>query len=425
MTNNKPKKSQYDYLNEFMTDEEIGFDQANEKKGESDFGALLSESLKSNEKKLRVGDKIRGKILNLGSEEVFVTTGTRHDGVMSRRELLDAEGNCAYQVGDYTEVYVTMVKGSEIRLSKFPTDRNMAEDLKSAYESNLPIQGRIVEVCKGGVRVNIKGKMAFCPISQIDSKHVENAEEYVGKSLEFKITEISEGGKNIVVSRRKLLDAEREVGTASFLAETKDGDAATGRVTRLENFGAFVELAPGVEGLVHISEIAWSRIGHPSDVLIPGQTVKVVVLKREVMNGKAKISLSIKQATPREVSDIEKPASKKNEALSKYTVGQVLQGKVNRKEPYGLFVELEQGLSGLLHKSRASDTKEFQFDKVRVNDQITVQIVEIKTSERQIALSLPRDDSEDEWKSSYQSNAGASLGTLGSKMAGLLAAKKK
>jgi small subunit ribosomal protein S1 len=425
MSNNKSQKSQYDYLSDFMTDEEIGFDPANEKKGESDFGALLSQSLKSSEKKLRVGDKIRGKILNLGSEEVFVTTGTRHDGVMSRRELLDAEGNCAYQVGDYTEVYVTMVKGSEIRLSKFPTDRNMAEDLKSAYESNLPIQGRIVEVCKGGVRVNIKGKMAFCPISQIDSKHVENAEEYVGKSLEFKITEISEGGKNIVVSRRKLLDAEREVGTASFLAETKDGDAATGRVTRLENFGAFVELAPGVEGLVHISEIAWSRIAHPSDVLIPGQTVKVVVLKREVMNGKAKISLSIKQATPREVADVEKPASKKNEALSKYTVGQVIQGKVNRKEPYGLFIELEQGLSGLLHKSRAADTKEFQFDKVRVNDQITVQIVDIKMAERQIALSLPRDDSEDEWKSSYQSNASASLGTLGSKMAGLLAAKKK
>lgn len=425
MSNTNPKKGQYDYLNEFMTDEEIGFDQSNEKKTESGFGALLSESLKSNSKKLRVGDKIRGKILNLGSEDVFVTTGARHDGVMSRRELLDAEGNCPYQVGDYTEVYVTMVKGSEIRLSKFPTDRNMAEDLKSAYESGLPIQGRIVEVCKGGVRVNIKGKMAFCPISQIDSKHVENAEEYVGRSLEFKITEISEGGKNIVVSRRKLLDAEREVGTASFLSETKDGDTATGRVTRLEQFGAFVELAPGVEGLVHISEIAWSRIGHPSDVLTPGQTVQVVVLKREVANGKAKISLSIKQATPREVADVEKPASKKNEALSKYTVGQVLQGKVNRKEQYGLFVEIEPGLNGLLHKSRAQDTKEFQFDKVRVNDQITVQIAEIKTSERQIALSLPREDGEDDWKTSYQSNAGASLGTLGSKMAGLLAAKKK
>ena len=408
-----------------MSDDEVGFESSNEKKSDGGFGALLSESLKASEKKLRVGDKIRGKILNLGSEEVFVTTGTRHDGVMSRRELLDVDGNCPYKVGDYTELYVTMVKGAEIKLSKFPTDRNMAEDLKSAYESNLPIQGRIVEVCKGGVRVNIKGKMAFCPISQIDSKHVENAEEYVGKSLEFKITEISEGGKNIVVSRRKLLDAEREVGTASFLSETKDGDTATGRVTRLEQFGAFVELAPGVEGLVHISEIAWSRVGHPSDVLIPGQNVKVVVLKREVVNGKAKISLSIKQATPREVTDIEKPASKKNELFAKFTVGQVLSGKVNRKEPYGLFVEIEPGVSGLLHKSRAQDTKEFQFDKVRVNDQLTVQIVEVKPSERQIALSLPRDDSEDEWKSSYQSNAGASLGTLGSKMAGLLASKKK
>ncbi len=425
MTSSKNSKDQYDYLKEFMTDDDVGFEQANEKKSGSDFGALLSESLKSNEKKLRVGDKIRGKILNLGSEEVFVTTGTRHDGVMSRRELLDAEGNCAYQVGDYTEVYVTMVKGSEIKLSKFPTDRNMAEDLKSAYESNLPIQGRIVEVCKGGVRVNIKGKMAFCPISQIDSKHVENAEEYVGKSLEFKITEISEGGKNIVVSRRKLLDAEREIGTASFLSETKDGDAATGRVTRFEPFGAFVELAPGVDGLVHISEIAWSRIAHPSDVLTLGQTVKVVVLKREVLNGKAKISLSIKQATPREVTDADKSKSAvKDDSWSKLLVGQVFQGKVNRKEAYGLFVQLEPGITGLLHKSRAPDNKDFHFDKVRVNDVIGVQIVEIKMGERQIALSLPHDSSEDDWKTNYKQDANASLGTLGSKMAGLLAKKK-
>ena len=394
-------------------------------RSEEDFASLLSESLKSSEKKLRVGDKIRGKILNLGSEEVFVTTGTRHEGLMSRRDLLDAEGNCPYQIGDLIEVYVTMVKGSEIRLSKNPTDRNMAEDLKTAYSSNMPIQGRIVEVCKGGVRVNIKGKMAFCPISQIDSKHIENAEEYVGKSFEFKITEISEGGKNIVVSRRKLLDAEREIGTTSFLSETKDGDITTGKVTRFEPFGAFVELAPGVDGLVHISEISWSRIADPSEVLTLGQEVTVKLLKREVLNGRAKISLSIKQVTPREEKDAEKTAApKKDDSWSKLSVGQVFQGKVQRKEPYGLFVQLEPGITGLLHKSRTNDSKEFQFDKTRVNDVVSVQIAEIRMNERQISLSLPGDSSEDEWKTSYKPNSSASLGTLGSQMAAALAKKK-
>jgi predicted RNA-binding protein with RPS1 domain len=125
--------------------------------------------------------------------------------------------------------------------------------------------------------------------------------------------------------------------------------------------------------LVHISEIAWSRIAHPSDVLTLGQTVKVVVLKREVLNGKAKISLSIKQATPREVTDADKSKSAvKDDSWSKLLVGQVFQGKVNRKEAYGLFVQLEPGITGLLHKSRAPDNKDFHFDKVRVNDVIGV-----------------------------------------------------
>ncbi len=426
MTKNKSPKSNTDYMNEFNTDMDEELETTTSKK-DDDFASMFSESLKGAEKKLRVGDKIRGKILNLGSEEVFVTTGTRHDGIMSRRDLLDAEGNCQYKVGDITEVYVTMVKGSEIRLSKNATDRNMAEDFKSAYESNLPIQGRIVEVCKGGVRVNIKGKMAFCPISQIDSKHIESAEEYVGKSFEFKITEITEGGKNIVVSRRKLLDAEREVGTTSFLSETKDGDIATGRVTRFEPFGAFIELAPGVDGLVHISEISWSRIADPAEVLTLGQTVTVKLLKREVLNGRAKISLSIKQVTPREdkaVDAAKDSAPKKDDPWAKLSVGQTFTGKVNRKEPYGLFVQLEPGITGLLHKSRTNDAKDFHFEKVRVNDEVAVQIVEIRLGERQISLGLPGDASEDDWKTSYKQDSTASMGTLGGQMAAALAKKK-
>ncbi len=425
MTKSKGSKVNTDYMNEFNTEGDDELESSSTTESREDFASLLSESFKNTEKRLKVGDKIRGKILILGKEDVFVTTGTRNEGVISRRELLDADGICPYKEGDLMEAYVTLVKGTDIRLSKNPTDRNMAEDLKTAFEQNMPIQGRIVEVCKGGVRVNIKGKMAFCPISQIDSKHIESAEEYVGRSLDFKITEISEGGKNIVVSRRKLLDAEREIGTTSFLSETKDGDIVTGRVTRFEPFGAFIELAPGVDGLVHISEIAWSRIGNPAEVLTLGQDVKVKLLKREVLNGRAKLSLSIKQASPKEerVVESDKSSPAKDDPWSKLSVGQVFQGTVNRKEPYGLFVQLDPGITGLLHKSRTADSHDFHFEKMRVNDKVGVQIVEIRMGERQISLGLPRDSGEDEWRS-YEQKPAASLGTLADRMSAALAKKK-
>lgn len=417
-------KSPTDYFKQFEESSEETSDES-PKTNSDDFAAMLGESLKSSGKKLKVGDKIKGKILVLGKEEVYVSTGTQHDGMIMRKDLLDAEGNCPYKRDDLIELYVTQVRGSEIRLSKNPTDRNIAKDLEDAFDMMLAIPGRIVEVCKGGVRVNIKGKLAFCPISQIDSKHVENPEEYVGKSFDFKITQFSEGGKNIVVSRRKLLDEEREIGTVTFLEEHKDGDIVPGRVTRLEKFGAFVELAPGVDGLVHISEIAWSRIGDPSEVLQVGQPVTVKMLKRESAGDRVKISLSIKQITPKEErgaqSDSEPHAG---DTWSKFKVGQVITGKINRKEPYGFFVQLEPGVTGLLHKSRTTDTPEFQFEKFKVNDSITVQIGEIKMSERQISLTLPRDPGEDDWKQHQQPSTQAAFGTLADKFKSLNLKKK-
>jgi small subunit ribosomal protein S1 len=416
MTNPHPAKSALDLMNEFNTDTDDELESSPESAKE-DFASMLSDSFKNVGRRFKVGDKVKGKLLNVGSEDLFVAIGAQNDAVIARRDLMDAEGKMIAQAGDVLDLYVTLVKKGEIRLSKNATDRNMAEDLTTAFQSNMAIQGRIVEVCKGGVRVNIKGKVAFCPISQIDSKHIENAEEYVGKSFDFKITEISEGGKNVVVSRRKLLDAEREIGTTSFLSEKQDGDIVTGRVTRFEPFGAFIELAPGVDGLVHISEIAHSRIGNPAEVLTLGQDVTVKILKREVLNGRAKISLSIRAVTPKEdravtASTDEAAPTKKDDPWQKLSVGQTFTGKVNRKEVYGLFVQLEPGITGLLHQSRVRETKGFQFDKIRVNDPLEVQILEIRLGERQISLGLPGDAGEDDWKSYKQEDANAGLGTL-------------
>lgn len=425
-------KKNSDFIDEF--NEATGSEPERESSGgdPGEFARMLGESFKGATKKFKVGDRVRGKILVVGREEIYVSTGTPHDGAVARRDLLDAEGNFPYKVDDVIDLFVTQVRGTEIRLSKNATDRNLAEDLEDAFDKMLPIPGRVVEVCKGGVRVNIKGKLAFCPISQLDAKHVEGSgEEYVGKSFDFRITQFSEGGRNVVVSRKKLLVEERELGTASFLEETKDGAIVPGKVVRMEPFGAFVELAPGVDGLVHVSEIAWSRIGHPSEILALGQEVSVKLLRREVIDGRAKISLSIKQASdrpaaPSAASGTSAAAFAKEDPWAKFAVGQIFQGKVNRKETYGFFVEIEPGVTGLLHKSRMLDQSDFRFEKVKLGDPIAVQIAEIKSAERQIALSLPRDAGEEDWRN-HQAKASAaatSFGTLGDRMKAALAKRK-
>lgn len=416
------KNTQFiDELNAEMNADSSEVDPEATAKSKSDeFAELLRESFKKATRKLSVGDKIRGEILVLGREDVFVATGGQHDGVISRRELLDSSGNCPYKVGDTIELYVTLVRSDEIRLSKNPTDKNLAEDLEDAFDMMLPVQGRVVEVCKGGVRVNVKGKIAFCPISQLDVVRVETGEEYVGKSLEFRITKFEDGGKNIVVSRRQLLNEEREVSASSFLEEHKDGEIVTGKVARLEKFGAFVELAPGLDGLVHISELAWSRVGDPSEVLQTGQEIQVKILKRETIGDRVKISLSFKQAMPndarsaKDAVDVAAPSTAPRAAdpWSKYSPGQLIEGTVNRRELYGLFVQLEPGITGLLHKSQLEEHPEFHFEKVKVNDKVTVQIAEVKRSERRISLTLPVDPERDSWKQHVQTST-ASLGTMG------------
>lgn len=234
-----------------------------------------------------------------------------------------------------------------------------------------------------------------------------------------------------MVSRRKLLEEERELSAASFLEEHQDGEIVQGKVARLEKFGAFVELAPGIDGLVHISEIAWSRIGDPSELLQVGQEVNVKILKRETLNGRVKLSLSIKQAIDKNeaaqgpaAGEPAKPGQPGAEdSWSKYSVGQVVNGKVNRRELYGLFVQLEPGITGLLHKSKAIDHPEFHFEKMKVGDAITVQIGEIRKEDRRISLDLPRDPHENDWKEHQQ--VVTSFGTLADQFKAAMERKKK
>ncbi|MGK5083901.1 S1 RNA-binding domain-containing protein [Bdellovibrionota bacterium FG-1] len=374
-------------------------------KKSNEFAHMLEASFKTQQKRLSVGDKIQAEILVTGKEDIFVSTGTMNDGVVSRRELLNQDGLFTYKQGDILSLYVTQVRGTEIFLSPKATSKNLAGDLEDAFDMMMPIEGRVVEVVKGGFRVSIKGKLAFCPVSHLDSKHIDNLEDYIGKKFEFRITKFEEGGRNIVVSRRKILEDERELSMGNFTTEHKAGDVVPGKIARLEKFGAFVELAPGMDGLVHVSEIAWSRVNDPAEVLRVGDPVQVKILKMENPDGKFRISLSIKQAGA--------GTDPWTLASQKFPVGTILSGKVERREAYGLFIRLDDCITGLLPKSKALESPEFAFDKFKVGDSVTIQVSELRTDEHRISLCVPRDPGADDWKGFVASGSNHELGTLG------------
>ena len=339
---------------------------------------------------LRVGSKLSGKIISIGKESVFVDTGSKVDGVVDLAELVDENGDLPYQVGDTLDLYIMSMRPGEIRLSRALAGVGGAEQLKDAYHQGIPIEGRVTDTCKGGFNVEVIKHRAFCPISQIDTIYVEHPEEYVGKTFRFLITELGEGGKNIVVSRRTLLEQEEEEARQAFLGSLKPGDICTGRVSRIMPYGAFVELSPGVEGMVHISEMSWSRLGTPEEILHTGDaiTVKIIGIEKNASGGNGKISLSMKQAGEDPWNTVER----------KYSPGQKLAGKVTRCMDYGVFVEIEPGVEGLVHISEMSYTKRVSRtrDEVAPGDIVDIMIKEIDPVSKRISLSM-KDAEGDPW----------------------------
>jgi small subunit ribosomal protein S1 len=382
---------------------------------EEDFSALFADSLGAAEKTYAPGDRVRAEILAVGQEDGIVALGPGKEGVVAAREL------AGRGAGETVDLFVTSVRPAEIRLSVNPTDKNVAQDLKEAFESRRPVEGRVAEVCKGGVRVSVRGKSAFCPISQLDLKRVETGAEFVGKTLVFRITEWDEEGRSVVLSRRKILEEERANAVAAFLDKNPAGSVVPGTVTRLEKFGAFIELLPGLEGLAHVSELAWSRVESPADLLAVGQSVAVKLLKNETVEGRLKIALSLKQATEKPAAA---PAAAVVDPWTKYAPGQVVEGKITRKEPYGLFVQLEPGVVGLLHQSKTADHSEFRLENQKVGETISVEIGEVKLDERRISLNLPRDRDADEWRR-HQQTREALPGAMGEVFRAALEKKKR
>ncbi len=347
---------------------------------ESDFAQMFEDSMNGLSRNVQVGDKVRGEILTIGKEEVFVSTGSMDDGMVMKSDLLNAEGAFAYKIGDFLDLFVVATRNNQVILSPKPTAKNMAEDLEDAHDMMLPVEGKVIEICNGGFRVQLMGKMAFCPISQMDSRRIEDSASYVGKKFDFLITQFSEKGRNVVVSRRKLLDGQKEQTVATFQEDHKSGDVMKGIITRVEKYGAFVEVGPGLEGLCHISELAWSRVENPADVVSVGQEVSVKVIKIEEGAQRLQISLSMKQA--------------ESEPWSKFPMhlmeGEIVPGRVTRLMKFGAFVEVASGIEGLVPLSEMSHTKRvLRADEVvKEGERIDVLIKEIQPLDRRMTLSI-------------------------------------
>ncbi len=343
------------------------------------------------EGELQVGDKVTGEIISIGADTVFVNTGTKIDGSVEKSELVDENGELPLSVGDTVELYVVAAEENEIRLSRAISGVGGLNMLQEAHETGTPVEGKVKAPCKGGFHIDLLGRRAFCPISQIDIRYVETPEEYTGQVFEFLITRFEEDGRNIVVSRSTLLKKEQEKAQKEFMEEKLSAGAQLeGRVMRLVPYGAFVELFPGIEGMIHVSEVSWSRVEHPQDVLSPGQTVTVKVLdiKPRERIEETRISLSIKAVERDPWESIEE----------NFSAGQKVRGKVTRCADFGAFVEIAPGIEGLVHISEMSYTRRIvkPQDVVKEGQETDVLIKEIDTDRKRVSLSI-RDAEGDPW----------------------------
>ncbi len=366
---------------------------------------MFEQSQANVHKTLRVGDKFKAEILSIGKSEAFVATGTPMDAVLLGTDLLDENKNVKYKVGDVIDVVVVRVTNDEIRVTRkgakgAPVDFDSLED---AFDMEMPVEGKVTEVVNGGFRVSVQGQNAFCPVSQLGIPFGADGNEYVGKKFEFIITQFEPKKRNIVVSRKKLLNLQKAENEGVWLTQNKVGDIVTGDVTRVEQFGAFVDLGGGVEGLVHVSEVGFTRLKHANEGVRVGDKVQVKILRIEETENQVKISLSMKQA-----GELVDPW---NMIPQTFPVGTVFDGIVDKREPYGMFIHITQGINGLLPKSKWRDSEEAKkFDHTNKGDVIKVRIDEIRFEDRKISLGLPTEEQDNSWQShkSAQSMGGLS-----------------
>lgn len=341
-----------------------------------DFAALFEASLKA--KRIEQGQTIEGTIVGLGPDVAFVDVGGKGEATIDLAELKDADGDVEVSVGDRVQAVVISTAGGitlSRRLARGAATRKQLED---AFQTGLPVEGRVEKAVKGGYEVRIAGQRAFCPFSQIDTVRGTDPAMHEGKVYTFRITEYKEGGRNIILSRRALLEEEQRAVAGEVRKSIEPGAVITGRVVSLREFGAFIDLGGGIQGLLHISEMGWSRVSDPSQLLKVGEEITVKVLQTD--DAREKISLGLKQLT-------EDPWTR---VSSSYQVGQVVSGQVTRITDFGAFVELEPGVEGLAHASTFPPTGRTNGWKgtVRAGNEVAVEVLSVDLEKKRIGVAI-------------------------------------
>jgi small subunit ribosomal protein S1 len=353
---------------------------------EEDFAALFaaSEAKTTTERRVRTGDTVRGRVVAIGNETAFVAIGGKSEAVISLAEFRDPEtGALTIAVDDKLEATVTddgSRSGSIVLKKTFGRGGHVPGELEQALAHGIAVEGLVTGQNKGGFDVQVIGQRAFCPASQIDNRRRDPA-EYVGQRFRFRVTKIEGNGRNIVVSRRSLLEEE-----AAKLAETtwerlRVGATVQGTVTSIRDFGAFVDLG-GVEGLIHVSELGYGRPTHPSDMLEVGQTVEAQVVKIEPdpKSGQKRVGLSLRALATDPWTTV----------AEQFPTGSTVRGKVRKLEPFGAFVELAPGIDGLVHVSRMVADRRISHAKqaASIGDEVEVTVLSVEPETRRIALSM-------------------------------------
>ncbi len=353
------------------------------------FGEMFEEASKGDsgtpKRMPRVGEKVIGKIFQLGADTAFVSLGGRSEAMIELRELKDEEGILRLGVGDEIEAHVIQTGAKGILLSRMLSKGSATLGLiTEARQSGMPVEGMVLAAKKGGLEVAIGDLRAFCPLSQIDVKFVEKPEQFVGEKLLFRVTEA--GDRNIVLSRRAVIEEENRQKAKETRKSLEPGKVVHGKVISVRDFGAFVDLG-GIEGMIPVSEMSHTRVGHPSEVVKVGDEVEVEILRIEPAQPnspdkskqKERISLSMRarqedpwQAAARELKE-----------------GERVTGKVVRLQPFGAFVELRPGVDGLIHVSAMSERRiAHPRDVLQVGQEVEVAIEKIDLNDKRVGLRL-------------------------------------
>jgi small subunit ribosomal protein S1 len=344
---------------------------------EERFADLFAESGKAGGK-LTPGQQVNATVVSIAKDWIFIDLGGKSEGVVAKSEFLDSEGNCTVQVGESVTVYFLSARKQEKLFTTKVSGSAASAHLEEAFHSGIPVEGTVEQETKGGFLVKLGNSRAFCPHSQMGLRRVENAEIYLGQRLPFKIMEFREGGKNILLSHRQVLEAEREQRKEELQQTLKVGDRIKGTVTSIQKFGAFVDIN-GIEGLIPASEIGWGEVRDIHGHLNAGQQVEVVV--KNLDWAKERYSFSLKETLP----------DPWDEAAGRFPEGSIHKGVVSRLADFGAFVTLAPGIDGLVHVSNLGAGRKIHHPRevVQPGMELEVRVDALDVEKHRLSLSIP------------------------------------